>query len=136
MFFPRSSGVLLHPTCFPSRFGIGDLGYEAYRFIDFLAESNQQYWQILPLSPGDENPYVSYGAMAGNPLLISPEKLRDEGLLFDSDFWNLPEFNSEKVEFEKVKQTKMPLLEKAGEHFKVNADPEQQKEFREFSLLI
>ncbi|HAA27419.1 MAG TPA: 4-alpha-glucanotransferase [Cyanobacteria bacterium UBA8553] len=132
MFFPRSSGVLLHPTCFPSQFGIGDLGYEASRFIEFLAESNQQYWQILPLSPCDENPYVSYGAMAGNPLLISPEKLRDEGKLFDSDFWYLPEFNSEKVEFEKVKQTKMPLLEKACEHFKVNATQEQQKEFREF----
>ncbi len=132
MFFPRSSGVLLHPTCFPSRFGIGDLGYEAYRFIDFLAESNQQYWQILPLSPCDENPYVSYGSMAGNPLLISLEKLRDEGKLFDSDFWYLPEFNSEKVEFEKVKQSKMPLLEKACEHFKVNATQEQQKEFREF----
>lgn len=86
--FPRSSGILLHPTSFPSRFGIGDLGLEAHQFIDFLAKSYQQYWQVLPLGPTGygNSPYASYSAMAGNPLLISPERLRDEGLLADEDF--------------------------------------------------
>ena len=86
--FPRSSGILLHPTSFPSRFGIGDLGLEAYRFIDFLRESYQQYWQVLPLGPTGygNSPYASYSAMAGNPLLISPEKLQEQGLLSEEDF--------------------------------------------------
>ncbi len=81
--FPRSSGVLLHPTSFPSRFGVGDLGAEAYRFIDFLKDSHQQYWQVLPLGPTGfgNSPYMCYSAIAGNPLLISPEKLQDKCFL-------------------------------------------------------
>ena len=132
--FPRSSGILLHPTCFPSRFGIGDLGLEAYRFVDFLRESSQQFWQILPLGPTGfgNSPYMSYSAMAGNPLLISPEKLQDEGLLIDEDFANLPEFPADRVDFEQVIQTKTPLLQKACERFKTNASPLQQKEFAGF----
>ena len=77
MRFPRSSGILLHPTSLPGPFGIGDLGPEAYRWVDFLAESGQGLWQILPLGPtgyGD-SPYQCFSAFAGNPLLISPEKL-------------------------------------------------------------
>lgn len=132
--FPRSSGILLHPTCFPSRFGIGDLGLEAYRFVDFLRESSQQFWQILPLGPTGfgNSPYMSYSAMAGNPLLISPEKLQDEGLLIDEDFANLPEFPADRVDFEQVIQSKTPLLQKACERFKTNASPLQQKEFAGF----
>ncbi|HEY9813712.1 MAG TPA: 4-alpha-glucanotransferase, partial [Candidatus Sericytochromatia bacterium] len=59
--FPRSSGILLHPTCFPSRFGVGDLGIEAYQFIDFLRDTAQQYWQVLPLGPTGygNSPYMS-----------------------------------------------------------------------------
>ena len=77
--FPRSSGILLHPSSFPSRFGIGDLGLEAYRFIDFLKHSHQQYWQVLPLGPTGygNSPYMCYSAMAGNYFLISPSKLLD-----------------------------------------------------------
>jgi 4-alpha-glucanotransferase len=132
--FPRSSGVLLHPTSFPSRFGIGDLGLEAYRFIDFLRESYQQYWQVLPLGPTGygNSPYASYSAMAGNPLLISPEKLRDQGLLSDEDFAHLPHFPEEKVDFESVVYTKIPLLKKACNNFKANATPLQQTEFAGF----
>jgi 4-alpha-glucanotransferase len=132
--FPRSSGILLHPTCFPSRFGIGDLGLEAFRFVDFLRDSRQQFWQILPLGPTGfgNSPYMSYSAMAGNPLLISPEKLQDEGLLIDEDFGNLPEFPADRVDFEQVIQTKTPLLQKACERFKNNASPLQQKEFAGF----
>ena len=132
--FPRSSGILLHPTSFPSRFGIGDLGLEAYRFIDFLKESHQQYWQVLPLGPTGygNSPYMCYSAMAGNPLLISPEKLLEEGLLVEEDFANLPGFPVEKVDFEQVVPIKIRLLKKACENFRTNATPIQHKEFEGF----
>jgi 4-alpha-glucanotransferase len=132
--FPRSSGILLHPTSFPSRFGIGDLGLEAYRFIDFLKESHQQYWQVLPLGPTGygNSPYMCYSAMAGNPLLISPEKLLDEGLLAEEDFANLPGFPAEKVNFDQVVVVKNELLKKASENFKTKATPIQQKGFEGF----
>ncbi|MBD2005167.1 MULTISPECIES: 4-alpha-glucanotransferase [Cyanophyceae] len=132
--FPRSSGILLHPTSLPSRFGIGDLGLEAYRFMDFLVESYQQFWQVLPLGPTGygNSPYMCYSALAGNPLLISPEKLRDAGLLTDDDFAGLPEFPLDNVDFEKAIATKMPLLAKACENFKAKASPLQQREFAGF----
>ncbi|MEH2375293.1 4-alpha-glucanotransferase [Nostoc sp.] len=132
--FPRSSGILLHPTSFPSRFGVGDLGLEAYRFIDFLKESHQQYWQVLPLGPTGygNSPYMCYSAMAGNPLLISPEKLLEDGLLSEEDFANLPGFPVEKVDFEQVVPIKIGLLKKACENFRVNATPIQHKEFEGF----
>ncbi|MDF5720448.1 MAG: 4-alpha-glucanotransferase [Rhizonema sp. PD37] len=132
--FPRSSGILLHPTSFPSRFGIGDLGLEAYRFIDFLRESYQQYWQVLPLGPTGygNSPYASYSAMAGNPLLISLEKLQEQGLLSEEDFAHLPGLSETKVDFDQVVQIKMPLLKKAGENFKNIASPLQKTEFAGF----
>ncbi|MEM9923324.1 MAG: 4-alpha-glucanotransferase [Cyanobacteria bacterium P01_D01_bin.50] len=132
--FPRSSGILLHPTSFPSRFGIGDLGNEAYRFIDFLKDGYQQYWQILPLGPTGfgNSPYMCYSALAGNPLLISPEKLLDEALLADEDFANIPEFPLDNVDYQRVESTKIPLLKKACSNFKANSTKEQQKAFKEF----
>ena len=134
MLFPRSSGILLHPTSFPSRFGMGDMGIEAYRFIDFLVESDQQYWQVLPLGPTGygNSPYSCYSAMAGNPLLINPELLRDDQLLADEDFANLPEFPLDYVDFERAIALKVPLLKKACENFKAKASPMQQKEFSGF----
>ena len=134
MLFPRSSGILVHPTSFPSRFGIGDMGIEAYRFIDFLVESDQQYWQVLPLGPTGygNSPYSCYSAMAGNPLLINPELLRDDQLLADEDFGNLPEFPLDYVDFERAIALKVPLLKKACENFKTKASPMQQKEFSAF----
>src|SRR5688572_6095238 len=83
MQFPRASGILLHPTSLPGEYGIGDLGPQAFKFVDFLAATKQTYWQILPLGPtgwGD-SPYGSFSAFAGNTLLISPEKLVEDGLL-------------------------------------------------------
>ena len=131
--FSRSSGILLHPTSFPGEFGIGDLGFEAYCFVDFLAQSGQQIWQILPLGPtGDNNsPYASYSAMAGNPLLISPELLQNKGLLAKEDIANLPKFSTQ-IDWEQVIQTKMPMLRKACENFKANASPAQKNEFSDF----
>ena len=80
----RCSGILLHPTSLPSRYGIGDLGDGAFQFIDFLADSDQSVWQILPLGPTGygNSPYLCYSALAINPWLINPEKLVEAGLLF------------------------------------------------------
>lgn len=132
--FPRSSGILLHPTSFPSRFGIGDLGLEAYNFIDFLQQSYQQYWQVLPLGPTGygNSPYACYSAMAGNPQLISPEQLKEQGLLTEDDFANLPAFDTSQVEYEKIAPIKLDLLKKACQNFKTQATPLQQKEFSGF----
>jgi 4-alpha-glucanotransferase len=132
--FPRASGILLHPTSFPSRFGIGDLGLEAYKFIDFLRETYQQYWQVLPLGPTGygNSPYAAYSAMAGNPMLISPEQLQEQGLLAEEDFANLPVFNESKVEYDQVNAIKIALLKKACDNFQVQATAIQQKEFAGF----
>ncbi len=130
----RASGILLHPTSFPSRFGIGDLGQEAYNFIDFLEYSHQKVWQILPLGPTGygNSPYLSYSALAGNPLLISPEKLVEEELLSEDDFNNLPEFDLDFIDYDLVIRHKMPLLNKASENFKLNATKEQKEAFQKF----
>lgn len=119
MKFPRASGVLLHPTSLPSKFGIGDFGDEAYRFVDFLAEAKQTYWQVLPLGQtgyGD-SPYQCFSAFAGNIYLISPEMLVNDGFLNEEDLQNLPEFPTGKVDFGKMIDFKMPLLKKAFENF-------------------
>ena len=91
MRFPRSSGILLHPTSLPGRFGIGDLGPGAHEFVDFLAESGQRWWQVLPLGPtgGMNSPYQSHSSFAGNPLLISPEAMVERGWLRASDLNDL-----------------------------------------------
>src|SRR5882762_2131718 len=101
---PRSSGILLHPTSLPSRFGIGDLGGEAYRFADFLAAAGQSLWQMLPLGPtgyGD-SPYAGYSAFAGNTLLISQEQLVAEGLLTTKDLLGISRLPDDVVDFEQV----------------------------------
>ncbi|HEY9631274.1 MAG TPA: 4-alpha-glucanotransferase [Coleofasciculaceae cyanobacterium] len=131
--FSRASGILLHPTSFPSRFGIGDLGTEAYRFIDFLAASGQQIWQILPLGPtayGD-SPYQCFSAIAGNPMLISPEILNGKGLLTEEDFNDFPELPL-RIDFGWVIHVKTLLLRKASDNFKQRATPEQHQEFEAF----
>ena len=83
MAFSRSSGVLLHPTSLPGRFGIGDLGPTAFEFIEWLAAAGQHLWQVLPLGPTGygNSPYQSFSAFAGNPLLISLDGLIEDGLL-------------------------------------------------------
>lgn len=83
MAFSRCSGILLHPTSHPGRYGIGELGREAYQFIDFLAQSGQKLWQILPLGPTGygNSPYMSFSAIAGNHLLISLDILREKTCL-------------------------------------------------------
>src|SRR5881394_3809441 len=121
--FPRSSGILLHPTSLPARFGIGDFGPPAYEFVDFLAMAGQSLWQVLPLGPtgyGD-SPYQCFSAFAGNPLLISPELLVTEGLLADEDLKNFPELPADQVDYQQVSRFKLPLLKKAHQNFRKGA---------------
>lgn len=127
----RSSGILLHPTSFPSRFGIGDLGPEAYKFIDFLVEAGQTLWQVLPLGPtgyGD-SPYASYSAFAGNTLLISPERLVDEGLL---DHGDLEETPVGPIDYGNAHQLKDKILASAYQNFVQTENATFQSEFEAF----
>ena len=117
--FPRSSGILLHPTSLPGPFGIGDLGSEAIRWIDFLKSADQRFWQILPLGPtgyGD-SPYQCFSAFAGNPYLISPEKLFEDGLLAKADLDATPRFSAQAVDYGPVIQFKLALLDKVYANF-------------------
>ena len=130
----RSSGILLHPTSFPGRFGIGDLGHEAYRFADFLHAAKQSVWQVLPLGPtgyGD-SPYQVFSAFAGNPLLIGPESLAQEGLLSEEDLSDVPKFPAAHVDYGEVIHFKFPLLRKAFERFQGSSVPLAGNAFEKF----
>ncbi len=134
MRFPRRSGILLHPTSLPGRFGIGDLGEAAYRFVDFLAAAGQSYWQVLPLSPtgyGD-SPYQGLSAFAGNPLLISPQRLVESGHLEPTDLEDCPDFPAGTVDFGPVIRLKTALLERAFERFRAHAPSDQRAAFERF----
>jgi 4-alpha-glucanotransferase len=134
MKFPRRSGILLHPTSLPGQFGVGDLGEAAYRFVDFLATAGQTYWQVLPLSPtgyGD-SPYAGLSAFAGNPMLISPEKLVQAGHLSAADLADVPAFPDERVDFGPVIQYKNDLLGRAFAKFKARAAADQRAAFARF----
>jgi 4-alpha-glucanotransferase len=136
MGFPRSSGILLHPTSLPGRFGIGDLGDEAYAFVDFLAASGQHLWQVLPLGPtgyGD-SPYQCFSAFAGNTLLVSPQRLLNEGLLAADDMASVPAFPQERIDFDGVIKFKSALLGRAFERFQqATTGADQRSEFQAFS---
>jgi 4-alpha-glucanotransferase len=130
----RSSGVLLHISSLPGRFGIGDLGPEAHAFADVLAAAGQGLWQILPLGPtgyGD-SPYQSFSTFAGNELLISPELLAREGFLEGADIDSAPDFPKGRVDFGWVIYWKRPLLFKAARRFLDTAGPERMAAYRAF----
>jgi 4-alpha-glucanotransferase len=138
MRFPRASGIVLHPTSLPSRFGIGDLGDEAFRLVDCLHSAGQHYWQVLPLSPtgyGD-SPYQGLSAFAGNPMLISPEKLVAAGHLSpaDVDPRNVPPFPQGRVDFGPVIRYKTDLLNRAFANFRRDAPAEQKQAFERFRV--
>lgn len=125
---------MLHPTSLPSKFGIGDFGGNAYKFIDFLKAAGQTLWQVLPLGQtgyGD-SPYQCFSAFAGNIYLISPEKLVEDGFLSEADLKDVPEFPKDKVDFGKMIEYKLPLLRKAFENFRQTDDEIIAQEFREF----
>ncbi len=130
----RFSGILVHPTSFPSPFGIGDLGKGAYDFIDFLAASGQKLWQVLPLGPtgfGD-SPYQGPSAFAGQPLIISPEKLFEKGLLTREDLETPPHQDPHKVDYGTVIPYKYGLLRRAYATFRHTPDKLMLEEFEHF----
>src|ERR1017187_5598361 len=133
MMFERRAGILLHPTSLPGKFGIGDLGIEAYNFVNFLEAAGQKLWQVFPLGPtgyGD-SPYQCFSAFAGNPYIISPEKLKECGLLSDKDIISTPSFNPSKIDFGKVIEYKISLNSKAYNNFQLDKKG-LEKEYSEF----
>lgn len=121
----RSAGVLLHPTSLPGLDGIGDVGPQAYRWVDWLAATGCTLWQVLPLGPtgyGD-SPYQCFSAFAGNPFLVSPELLLQDGLLTADDLDDRPDFPVDRVDFGPVIQWKLQLLDRAYEHYLVDPSP-------------
>jgi 4-alpha-glucanotransferase len=132
--FVRASGILLHPTSVPGQFGIGDLGEQAFAFVDFLEDAGQSIWQVLPLGPtgyGD-SPYQSFSAFAGNPLLISLDNLRCDGLLSRADLERNPAqvVSGDRIDYGAVIAHKNSLLEIAYQNFKSSA---MNSEFEEFT---
>jgi 4-alpha-glucanotransferase len=130
----RGSGILLHISSLPSQYGIGDMGPDAYRFVDFLAESGQSFWQILPLNQTNaaygNSPYSSFSAFAGNHLLVSPDRLVKTGFLNEDDIKNPPDFSIDRVNYEEVTEYKEGLLEKAFE--KISNSLEDHQDFQRF----
>jgi 4-alpha-glucanotransferase len=129
MKFERASGVLLHPTSLPGRYGIGDIGPSAYQCIDWLAESGCKLWQVLPLGPtgyGD-SPYQCFSAFAGNPYLISPDLLLQDDFLHPDDLSDIPDFPTDKVDYGRIIPWKLNLLERAFIRFKSAPRPVHQE---------
>lgn len=135
MWFERSSGILLHPTSLPGPFGIGDLGDEAYKFIDFLEASGQKLWQIMPLGPTGfgNSPYSSFSAFAGNTLLVNPELLIKDNLLARDDLKGAPRFHRERVDFGRVIEFKNRLLARAFENYRRSNDERISEDLKNFS---
>jgi len=133
MQFDRASGVLLHLTSLHSEYGIGDFGKEAYNFIDFLKKANQKLWQILPLNPpaSGGSPYNCFSAFAGNTLLISIDKLIEDGLLKVGEVTNIPNFAETKIEFSRVIKFKNELFLKAFNRFNKSAEGDGYAQFKE-----
>lgn len=134
MNFPRASGVLLHPTSLPSNYGIGDLGENAYRFVDFLERAKQIYWQVLPLGPtgyGD-SPYQCFSAFAGNTNMIAPELLVAEGFLSQEEIDAKPDFPPTRVDFGKLYDWKNHILALAYGRFRQTTSVDLREKFETF----
>ena len=137
MRFPRCGGILLHPTSLPGRYGIGDLGHEAYAFADFLHETGQGIWQVLPLGPtgyGD-SPYQCFSAFAGNPLLISPDLLVEDGCLLPADVAEVPDLPADAVDYGPLIEYKTPLLRLAFERWQSAGNGRGGDEFAAFCSI-
>src|SRR5258707_4389572 len=133
MKFPRSSGILLHITSLPGRFGIGDLGPSAYEFADFLVSAGQKLWQVLPLNPTGyaDSPYQCFSAFGGNHLLLSFESLREAGILEPSDVVS-PPFPEDSVDYGHVIDFKLKVLRRAAQVFFADAARADRTAFERF----
>jgi len=134
MTLSRKSGILLHPTSLPGPDGIGDLGPECYRWMDFLHGCGCSLWQILPLGPtgfGD-SPYQCFSAFAGNPYLISPTLLLEERLLNRDDFLDRPNFPVEQVDFGAAITWKTTILDRAFSRFKKSRSTKLHQQYQDF----
>ncbi len=130
----RTSGVLLHPTSLPGRYGIGEFNDQAYAFVDWLVSAGQKLWQVMPLGPtgyGD-SPYQCFSAFAGNPLLIGLDALVREGALAPEALDEAPTFPSDRVDFGPVINFKKSVLRKSYDHFAAQATPVQRSDFARF----
>jgi len=130
----RASGILLHPTSLPGPDGIGDLGPQAFAWMDFLAKAGCKLWQVLPLGPtgyGD-SPYQCFSAFAGNPYLVSAALLMDQGLLKRKDLADRPKFPDDRVDFGPVIKWKLTLLNRAYHHFKQGANAKILADYKAF----
>ncbi len=130
----RQAGILAHPTSLPSPYGIGDMGPGLDTFLDWIRDAGQTLWQILPLGPTGlgNSPYGAVSAFAGNPLLISPQRLLEEGLISEADVVGHPKFRDDRVDFGPVQSWKESLLRKSWSHFRSNASPALQHALHEF----
>lgn len=130
----RQAGLLVHPTSLPGRFGIGDIGPGAVEFVKWAASAGQRIWQILPLNPTGfgHSPYGALSAFAGNPLLISPERLVDDGLAEQSDLDMPASMNEGRVHYGDVTRWKETLLRKAWSKFAEHPHSNLQHRFHEF----
>lgn len=130
----RSSGLLMPISSLPGPFGIGDLGYEAYAFADFLFASGQTIWQVLPVVPlgHGHSPYSSPSTFAGNPLFISPELLMDDGLLSDEDLVLLVDAGSEAVQYQLAAKYKNRVMNTAWHRFTSGVFPQLESEYASF----
>jgi 4-alpha-glucanotransferase len=130
----RSGGILFHPTSLPGPYGIGDLGPQAFRWIDFLVGAGCKLWQVLPLGPtgyGD-SPYQCFSSFAGNPYLVSPDILLEDGLLAEDDLADRPDWPEGEVDFGEVFDWKPALLDRAYARFEDGAPAGLRDEFEAF----
>ncbi|MBQ1590116.1 MAG: 4-alpha-glucanotransferase, partial [Oscillospiraceae bacterium] len=111
----RESGILLHVSSLPTKYGVGTLGKEAFDFLDFLKQAGQTYWQILPIGPTSygDSPYQSCSVYAGNPYFVDLETLLDQGLLEPRDLADYPELTGDRVDYGALYAFRLPLLERA-----------------------
>ena len=130
----KASGILLHITSLPGPYGIGEIGSEAKSFIDDLAKMNQHYWQILPTNYPEtcNSPYDTNSAFAQNPFLISLDLLINDGLIKKNDLEPIPHFSETRVEFEKLKSWKFPILKHAAYNFLCNSDKVDLDRYHDF----
>jgi 4-alpha-glucanotransferase len=134
MLVPRSSGVLLHPTSLPGRYGIGDLGEWAYNFVDWLESAYQTLWQILPLGPTSygDSPYQTLSAFAGNAYLVSLDKVAREGWLTQADLADVPNFPADHVDYGWIIPYHTEILTRAFQNFSANASAREKQQFAEW----